>query len=70
MAKEHAEERVAKSLESIAESFRTFEDSFLELDLPIWSERLEWYLNEFYSLAKQKTVGGENRPDRDKERSR
>jgi hypothetical protein len=34
----------------------------------MWQERLEWYLNEFYQIAKAKTVGNTNRPTRESER--
>ena len=34
----------------------------------MWQERLEWYLNEFYQIAKAKTVGNTNRPERGSER--
>ena len=59
------EERGVKALESIAESFQTIEDSILDLDIPMWSERLEWYLNEFYLVAKSKVISSEStRPAR------
>jgi hypothetical protein len=59
------EERGVKALESIAESFQTIEDSILDLDIPMWSERLEWYLNEFYLVAKSKVISSEStRPER------
>jgi len=38
------------------------------LDADMWQERFEWYLNEFYQIAKSKTVGTSNRPSRDAER--
>ena len=44
------------AIESIAKSFETFEDVILDLDLESWTERLEWYLNEFYLLAKSKII--------------
>tara|TARA_B100000809_G_C15003630_1_gene482401 strand:+ start:768 stop:986 length:219 start_codon:yes stop_codon:yes gene_type:complete len=63
--KKSLEERGVKALESIAESFQTIEDSILDLDIPMWSERLEWYLNEFYLVAKNKVIGSETtRPER------
>ena len=55
--KKSLDERGVKALESIAESFQTIEDSILDLDIPMWSERLEWYLNEFYLVAKNKVIG-------------
>tara|TARA_Y100000758_G_C15829143_1_gene341275 strand:+ start:401 stop:619 length:219 start_codon:yes stop_codon:yes gene_type:complete len=59
------EERGVTALESIAESFQTIEDSILDLDIPMWSERLEWYLNEFYLVAKSKVISSEStRPAR------
>jgi hypothetical protein len=68
MAEKSLEERGVKALESIAESFQTIEDSILEVDIPMWSERLEWYLNEFFNIAKSRNVGGSDRPLLDRER--
>ena len=62
------EERGVKALESIAESLGDINDWLYDLDADMWSERLEWYLNEFYQIAKQKTVGTSNRPERGSER--
>ena len=63
--KKSLEERGVTALESIAESFQTIEDSILDLDIPMWSERLEWYLNEFYLVAKSKVISSEStRPER------
>jgi hypothetical protein len=63
--KKSLDERGVKALESIAESFQTIEDSILDLDIPMWSERLEWYLNEFYLVAKSKVISSESaRPER------
>ena len=63
--KKSLEERGVTALESIAESFQTIEDSILDLDIPMWSERLEWYLNEFYLVAKSKVISSEStRPAR------
>tara|TARA_B100000287_G_scaffold266292_1_gene250461 strand:- start:4716 stop:5114 length:399 start_codon:yes stop_codon:yes gene_type:complete len=56
------EERAVIALESIAVSFRTIEDTLDDLDVPIWSERLEWYLNEFYTIAKTESRGVSERP--------
>ena len=62
------EERGVKALESIAESLADVNDWLYDLDADMWSERLEWYLNEFYQIAKSKTVGTSNRPTRESER--
>mgnify|MGYP001145804902 CR=1 FL=1 len=62
------EERGVKALESIASSLGELNDWFYDLDADMWQERLEWYLNEFYQIAKSKTVGTSNRPPRDAER--
>ena len=62
------EERGVKALESIAGSIGDINDWVYELDADMWQERLEWYLNEFYQIAKSKTVGTTNRPSRDAER--
>jgi hypothetical protein len=80
MAKENTiEERQIVALESIADSFKlfakshsdisesvaTFEDMMLSVDPEAWSERLEWYLNDFYIFLKSKVIGSNsNRPDR------
>ena len=62
------EERGVKALESIAGSIGDINDWVYELDADMWQERLEWYLNEFYQIAKAKTVGTTNRPERESER--
>ena len=62
------EERGVKALESIAGSIGDINDWVYELDADMWQERLEWYLNEFYQIAKAKTVGTTNRPERGSER--
>ena len=62
------EERGVKALESIANSLGDINDWVYDLDADMWQERLEWYLNEFYQIAKAKTVGNTNRPDRGSER--
>jgi hypothetical protein len=62
------EERGVKALESIAGSIGDINDWLYELDADMWQERLEWYLNEFYQIAKTKTVGTTNRPERGSER--
>jgi hypothetical protein len=67
-SKRTLEERGVKSLESIAGSIGDINDWVYELDADMWQERLEWYLNEFYQIAKAKTVGNTNRPTRESER--
>jgi hypothetical protein len=62
------EERGVKALESIAGSIGDINDWLYDLDADMWQERLEWYLNEFYQIAKSKTVGTTNRPERGSER--
>ena len=62
-------EKLLESLDSIAQSLRTVEDVLLDLDLDGWSERIEWYLNEFYILIKAKVEGNPNRPPRKNEAS-
>lgn len=62
------EERGVKALENIAQSLGDISDWFYDLDADLWQERLEWYLNEFYQIAKAKTVGTTNRPERESER--
>lgn len=62
------QERAVKALESIATSLGDINDWMYELEADMWQERLEWYLNEFYQIAKQKTVGTSNRPERGSER--
>jgi len=62
------EERGVKALQSIADSLGDINDWLYELDADMWQERLEWYLNEFYQIAKTKTVGTTNRPERGSER--
>ena len=66
--KKDLEERGVKALENIASSLGDISDWFYELDADLWQERLEWYLNEFYQIAKAKTIGNTNRPERDSER--
>ena len=55
------EERGVKALESIANSLGEINDWVYDLDADMWQERLEWYLNEFYQIAKSKTVGTSNK---------
>jgi hypothetical protein len=66
--KNKLEERGIKALESIASSLGDINDWLYDLDADMWQERLEWYLNEFYQIAKSKTVGTSNRPTRESER--
>ena len=63
------EERGVKALESIGKSIGEINDWVYDLDADMWQERLEWYLNEFYQIAKSKTVGTTNRPERGSERN-
>tara|TARA_B110000285_G_scaffold194533_1_gene224235 strand:+ start:487 stop:756 length:270 start_codon:yes stop_codon:yes gene_type:complete len=65
---ENLEERGVKALESIASSMGDMNEWFYDLDADLWQERFEWYLNEFYQIAKAKTVGTTNRPERESER--
>jgi len=62
------EERGVKALESIASSLGDINDWVYDLNSDMWQERLEWYLNEFYQIAKAKTIGNTNRPERGSER--
>ena len=57
-------DRLVKSLESIATSLQTMEDTLLELDLVQHQERIEWYYYEFYNLLKAQVEGNPNRPPR------
>ena len=62
--KKSLEERGVVAIESIAKSFETLEDVILDLDMESWTERLEWYLNEFYLLAKSKIIdSSSDRPE-------
>jgi len=65
---ENLEERGVKALESIGKSIGEINDWIYDLDADMWQERFEWYLNEFYQIAKSKTVGTSNRPTRESER--
>ena len=62
------EERGVKALESIAHSTQDISDWLYDLDTKGWSTRLEWYLNEFYMIAKAKTIGNTGRPEKGTER--
>ena len=66
---DNLEERGVKALESIGKSIGEINDWVYDLDADMWQERLEWYLNEFYQIAKTKTVGTTNRPERGSERN-
>ena len=50
---DNTEERAVKAFEKIATSLENIQDWMYELDTKGWSERLEWYLNEFYMLLKK-----------------
>jgi len=69
------EERKVVAFESMAKSFSRMADAMEErndytqdIGLVEWSDRLEWYINEFYQIFKTKTVGSTNRPKRGSER--
>ena len=62
------EERKVKALESIANTLEDLNDWVYSTETDVWSDRISFYLNEFYQLAKAKTVGPTNRPSRDAER--
>jgi hypothetical protein len=59
--------RGVEAMERIATSLEGINDWVYSLNTAGWSERLEWYLNEFYELAKAKTVGSSNRPTKEYE---
>lgn len=65
---DNIEERAVKAFEKIAGSLENIQDWMYELDTKGWSERLEWYLNEFYMIAKAKTIGNTGRPEKGTER--
>ena len=62
-------DKLLNSLDSIAQSLRTVEDTILELDSVKHQERVEWYYYEFYNLLKAKIEGSTNRPPRKNETS-
>ena len=62
------EERAVRAFEKIGTSLENIQDWMYELDTKGWSERMEWYLNEFYMIAKAKTIGNTGRPDKSTER--
>jgi hypothetical protein len=59
--------RGVEAMERIATSLEGINDWVYSLNSVKWSERLEWYLNEFYLMAKAKTVGSANRPTKEYE---
>lgn len=61
-------EKMAKAFEKIGGALEEKNDYMQDVGLIEWSERLEWYLNEFYQLIRTKTKGSETRPPRDVER--
>ena len=63
-----AYERMAKAFEKIGTALEDRNMYMEDVGLIEWSERFEWYLNEFYQIAKAKTVGTTNRPPRESER--
>lgn len=50
--KENLNKRGVEALERIADSLEGINNFVYELDTASWSQRLEWYLNEFYELSK------------------
>ena len=60
-------DKLLNSLDSIAQSLRTVEDTILELDSVKHQERVEWYYYEFYNLLKAKIEGSPSRPPRKNE---
>jgi hypothetical protein len=64
---EDLNKRGVDALERIATSLEGINDFVYNLDTAAWSQRLEWYLNEFYELSKAKTIGESNRPKREYE---
>ena len=62
------EERRTKALERIADTLEDMNDWVYALEVDVLSERIEWYLNEFYMIAKAKTVGNTGRPTQGTER--
>lgn len=63
--KKDLNERGVEAMERIATSLEGINDWVYSLNTAGWSERLEWYLNEFYQLAKAKTIGSPNRPTKE-----
>ena len=56
-----------EAMSRIATSLEVINDWVYTLNTAAWSERLEWYLNEFYQLAKAKTIGSSDRPTKEYE---
>jgi hypothetical protein len=48
------EQRKVKSLEKIANSLDALTLWFEEIDKDEWSERIQYYLHEFYKMSKNK----------------
>ena len=70
ISKEEQHELNKKGVEAmsrIATSLEGINDWVYTLKTAAWSERLEWYLNEFYQLAKAKTIGSSDRPTKEYE---
>ena len=70
ISKEEQHELNKKGVEAmsrIATSLEGINDWVYTLNTSAWSERLEWYLNEFYQLAKAKTIGSSDRPTKEYE---
>jgi len=70
ISKEEQHELNKKGVEAmtrIATSLEGINDWVYSLDTASWSERIEWYLNEFYQLAKAKTIGSSDRPKKEYE---
>ena len=61
-------ESMAKSFSSMAEAMEEKNDYTQDIGLVEWSDRLEWYMNEFFQIFKTRTVGSTNRPERGSER--
>ena len=70
ISKEEQHELNKKGVEAmsrIATSLEGINDWVYTLNTAAWSEILEWYLNEFYQLAKAKTIGSSDRPTKEYE---
>jgi len=48
------EQRKVKALEKIANSMEAFTLWFEEIDKKEWSDRIQYYMNEFYTFEKNK----------------
>ena len=55
--KDKLELRKVKALEKIANSLDSLTVWFEEVDKNEWSERIQWYLSEFYRMKKTETPG-------------